>query len=244
MPFLLDLGINELYTNLSSSFIRTHIMAHVGDKFIYNPENSIKLAHWPGDPEQPPPASCGPGRAGDTETAWRSRNRGQSEMGCESSLAINSNKTFLKLTTISKFLLTFQVMSRNFERNLNNLQHTCLMVNQEKLVHLFLLNAKEVCCFLLQLAKLHVLRYRELAGYRSVIWLLWTVDDDLLGRGNIGRDQDGGINLGSKLSLISYWYCCNSCHWCVSTVLLPPLTHTLFAGQRSQLLLAVGQIFK
>ena len=31
------------------------------------------------------------------------------------------------------------------------------MVNEEKLVHLFLLNAKEVCCFLLQLAKLHVL---------------------------------------------------------------------------------------
>ena len=47
MPFLLDLelGINELYTNLSSSFIRTHIMAQVGDKFIYNLENTIKLAH-------------------------------------------------------------------------------------------------------------------------------------------------------------------------------------------------------
>ena len=100
-------------------------------------------------------------------------------------------------------MLTFQVMSRNFERNLNNLQHTCLMVNQEKLVHLFLLNAKEVCCFLLQLAKLHILRYRELAGYCSIIRLLRTVDDDLLGGGNIGSDQDGGINLRSKSYLLS-----------------------------------------
>ena len=85
------------------------------------------------------------------------------------------------------------------------------MVNEEKLVHFFLLDAKKVCCFLLQLAKLHILRYRKLTGYRSIVRLLRAVDDDLLGGGNVGSNQDGGIDLNirdqSSKFFSSYIYC-------------------------------------
>ena len=86
------------------------------------------------------------------------------------------------------------------------------MVNEEKLVHFFLLYAKKICCFLLQLAKLHILWNRKLTRYRSIVRLLGAMDDDLLGWGNVGSDQDGGINLNMwiyqslkfKVLLISY----------------------------------------
>ena len=77
------------------------------------------------------------------------------------------------------------------------------MVNQEELVHFFLLDTKEVCCLLLQLAELDVFRDRKLTGDRSVIWLLGAVDDYLLGGGNIGGDQDRGVNLKPEIKVIS-----------------------------------------
>ena len=46
------------------------------------------------------------------------------------------------------------------------------MVNQEELIHLLLLDAKEICCLLQELAELDVFRYWKLTGDGSVIGLL------------------------------------------------------------------------
>ena len=69
------------------------------------------------------------------------------------------------------------------------------MIHQEVFPHHVFLNAEEVQGLPEDLAELDILADGELTRDAAFLGSLGSVDNDLLGRGHVGGQQDGGIHL-------------------------------------------------
>ena len=70
------------------------------------------------------------------------------------------------------------------------LKLTSFVIHQKVFLHHFLLDAEEVQRLSQDLAELNVLTDRKLTRNASLVWSLRPVDNDLLCRWNVGRQQD------------------------------------------------------
>lgn len=70
------------------------------------------------------------------------------------------------------------------------LKLTSFVIHQKVFLHHFLLDAEEVQRLSQDLAELNVLTDRKLTRNASFVWSLRPVDNDLLCRWNVGRQQD------------------------------------------------------
>ena len=99
------------------------------------------------------------------------------------------------------------------------------MIHQKVLSSLVLINAKEVLSFAQDLAELDVFAYGELAGNAAIVRGLWTMNDDFLGRRNIGREKYRGVDLrGGSIVL------CARVRTCVCVCVCMYVCHGVLVG--------------